>query len=292
MFASHRGRATHPAAADFGGQAFAQNSMLDVEFAELSDVGRLRQSNQDCLGHVVPETPEQICSHGWLFVLADGVGGQARGELASSTAVDTLVTGFRKAVPGELASGLLQRLVQHANTQVYETGRSTGLGGTAIATTVVACIIRHDRVAIAHVGDSRCYLVRRSQARALTRDHTLVGDQVRLGIMSAEAAASAKTRHVLSRSVGHDLFVNVDVNEHQIFAGDTLVLCCDGLHGAVSGGEIASILGAHHNLEIAAKELVALANQKDGSDNISLQIIRIRNVERVGMYRGRPYKLR
>src|SRR5215469_9779214 len=108
-----------------------------------------------------------------------------------------------------------------------------------MATTIVACALKHDRATIAHVGDSRCYLVRHRHAMALTRDHTWVNDQVRLGVMSAKEAAKAETRHVLSRTLGLELFANVDVSEHQIMTGDILMLCSDGLHGAVSPQEIA-----------------------------------------------------
>ena len=161
-----------------------------------------------------------------------------------------------------------------------------------MATTVVSCLLRYDRAAVAHVGDSRCYLIRRGQANVLTRDHTVVGEQQRLGILSADEAAESEARHILSRSLGYNLFVNVDLDEHQVLAGDVLLLCCDGLHGALSPQEMAAIVGRDSNLDAAARDLVALAKDKDGSDNISVQLIRIRDVEKVGMYRGRPYKLR
>ena len=160
-----------------------------------------------------------------------------------------------------------------------------------MATTLVACALRYDRAAVAHVGDSRCYLIRRGQANLLTRDHTVANEQIRLGIVSSSEAAGAGTKHLLIRSLGSELFVNVDVQEHQVLAGDVLVLCSDGLHGAVSGSEIAAVAASATNLTAAAHRLVEIANQRDGSDNISLQLIRVRGVERVGMYRGRPYRL-
>jgi PPM family protein phosphatase len=156
----------------------------------------------------------------------------------------------------------------------------------------VSCVVRYDRAAVAHVGDSRCYLVRRGEALQLTRDHTVVNDQVRLGLLSAREAADASTRHLLSRSLGNDLFVAVDSSDHQVYIGDVLVLCSDGLHGSVQKSEIAALTGNGGDLDKAAERLVALANQRDGSDNISIQIIRVLAIERMGMYRGRPYKLR
>jgi protein phosphatase len=265
--------------------------MLNVEFAQLSDPGRVRKQNDDYLGYVCPATPEQVRGHGWLFALADGVGGQERGDLASRVAVESLLAGFREAGAGEPHAALLERLVQAANTRVFDTGLTVGQSGTAIATTIVACALRFDRVVVAHVGDSRCYLVRRGQAEALTRDHTVVNEHVRLGIMSAREAAEASTKHLLSRSLGNDLFVSVETGEHQVHTGDVLVLCSDGLHGAVAEADIAGIVASAVDLAAAAQELVALANQRDGSDNISVQLIRVRGVERVGMYRGRPYRL-
>jgi protein phosphatase len=161
-----------------------------------------------------------------------------------------------------------------------------------MATTIVACALRHDRLVVAHVGDSRCYLVRQRQAKPLTRDHTVAQDHARLGILSTKDAAEAPTRHLLSRSIGAELFVNVETSEHQVLPDDVLVLCCDGLYHSVEALEIAAVAGYGGDLNAAAQRLVALANDRDGSDNISVQLIRIRSVERVGMYRGRPYKLR
>ncbi len=266
--------------------------MLELEFAELSHPGCVRTNNEDFLGSVAPTGPEEGRTHGWLFAVADGVGGQDLGEVASRTAIECMLEGFRRAAPGEPHGAVLSRLVQEANTRVYETGRSSGPGGVRMATTVVACALRFDRATVAHVGDSRCYLIRRGQATALTRDHTVVGDQVRMGIISAKEAAKAETRHILTRSLGNDMFVNVDVGEHQVLPGDVLLLCSDGLHGAVSAEMLAQTLGRHSTLAAAAQHLVETANLEDGSDNVTLQLIRIQDVERIGMYRGRPYKLR
>jgi len=268
-----------------------QNNPMDVEFAELSDVGRVRKGNEDYLGHAAPAEQEDVRARGWLFALADGVGGHDLGEVASHTAIERVLAGFRNATPGEPHPGLLTRLVREANTRVIDAGHAAKSGGISMATTIVACALRYDRVAVAHVGDSRCYLIRRGQPNLLTRDHTVANEHVRLKLLSKEDAAHAETRHVLSRSLGNDLAVNVEVNEHQVFAGDVLLLCSDGLHGSVEASEMAAVAGRDGDLSTAAKRLVDIANQRDGSDNISLQLIRVRSVERVGMYRGRPYRL-
>ena len=269
----------------------ASGHMLDLEFVARTDVGRVRDHNEDYFGYSSPATPAQVRTHGWLFVLADGVGGHEKGEVASKTAVESLLAGFPRAKDGESHSALLQRLVQQANTSVFETAVTGGRDSAGMATTIVACALRYDRVSVAHVGDSRCYLIRNGRAAQITRDHTVAGEHVRMGLITAQEAADGETNHILSRSLGTELIANVDTNDHQIFAGDVLLLCSDGLHGAVDASEMAAICGHGSDLHQAAEKLVALANDRGGGDNISVQLIRIRSVERMGMYRGRPYKL-
>jgi protein phosphatase len=117
-------------------------------------------------------------------------------------------------------------------------------------------------------------------------------DQARLGVLSAKEEAESASRHLLTRSLGTGLFVNVDIAEHALEAGDVLALCCDGMHNSVTGADMADAVSGGASLEDAARKLVDLANERDGSDNITVQLIQVRSVERVGMYRGRPYKLR
>jgi protein phosphatase len=259
--------------------------MLEIEFAELSDCGPVREHNEDFVGHSLPSNPEQTRSRGYVFTLADGVGGQDRGEVASQLTVETVLAEFGKAAPGENSSALLTRAIQAANTKVY------GEGHGAIASTVVACALRFDRATIAHVGDSRCYLIRHGRLQLLTRDHTVVNEQVRLGLFTEQEAQRAATRNVLSRSIGVNMFVSPEVNEHTVRAGDLLLLCSDGLHGAVAGEKIARIATSGGGLKEATKQLIAIANASDGGDNVSVQLIRVQSVEAVGMYRGRPYRL-
>jgi protein phosphatase len=265
--------------------------MLELEFAELTDAGVARQNNEDFLGRFVPATQELARSHGWLFVLADGVGGQDQGEIASQLAVETLTEGFRKAPAREAHTVLLPKLVRAANSEILQAGLSANPGGSGMATTVVACALRFDRAIVSHVGDSRCYLVRGKLAVPLTRDHTVPSEQLRMRLISAREAADAGTAHLLSRSLGMNLFVNVETSEHQLAVGDTLLLCSDGLHHSVTSDDIAEIVGANANLSRAAANLVDIAKERDGSDNISVQLIRALAVERVGMYRGRQYKI-
>ncbi len=264
---------------------------MDCEFAQISDLGRVRQGNEDYFGHVTPATPEEARERGYLFALADGVGGHDLGEVASHTAIESVLADFKESAAGEPHGSLLNRLIRTANTRVIDAGHASNGVGAAMATTIVACALRYDRATVAHVGDSRCYLIRRGQPNLLTRDHTVANEHVRLKILSRDEASQAETRHMLSRSLGNNLMVNVEINEHQVFAGDVLLLCSDGLHGSVEASEMAALTSHGGDLSTAAKRLVELANQRDGSDNISLQLIRVRSVERVGMYRGRPYRL-
>jgi protein phosphatase len=265
--------------------------MLEVEFAQLTDCGKVRDHNEDYVGYVEPANAQEARTRGWLFALADGVGGSEAGEVASHGAVETLLAGFRGAPAGEQHAPLIRRLVQAANEHVYSAGRDAGPGGISMATTLVVCALRFDRVTVAHVGDSRCYLLRGNAATLLTRDHTVVNEQVRLGLLTPKEAAESSTKNVLTRSLGMDLITNVEIGESQVQAGDVLLLCSDGLHGSVEGADMTAAVQRMNNPGDAARMLVALANERDGGDNISIQLIRVKSVERVGMYRGRPYKL-
>ncbi|MFZ3210587.1 MAG: protein phosphatase 2C domain-containing protein, partial [Terriglobales bacterium] len=147
------------AGTDAGMRRSSPNSLLDVEFAQLSDRGCVREDNEDYLGFALPATPDEARTQGWLFAVADGVGGQEQGQVAAKAAVEKLVAGFREAPKNEAHTRLLPRLIQTANTHVYETGRTAAPASVAMATTIVACALRFDRLVVAHVGDSRCYLI-------------------------------------------------------------------------------------------------------------------------------------
>jgi PPM family protein phosphatase len=257
--------------------------MLDIDFAEASDCGPVRPHNEDFIGHSVPSNPQHARRRGWLFVLADGVGGQDRGEVASRLTVETMLDECAQVAVGENSAGLFARSIQSANTKVYEAGHGS------IASTLVACVLRFDRATVAHVGDSRCYLIRHGRPRRLTRDHTVLNEQSRFGVFGSQRA---KMRGVLSRSIGNQLFVAPEISQHHVLPGDLLLLCSDGLHGAVSDQEIARIVTSGGSLKEAVQQLIEIANQNDGSDNVSVQLIRVKEVEAVGMYRGRPYRLR
>src|ERR1700686_1801681 len=138
----------------------ASGHMLDLEFVERTDVGRVRDHNEDYLGYASPATPAQVRTHGWMFVLADGVGGHEKGEVASKTAVESIVAGFHNAKDGESHSAVLQRLLQQANTSVFEAAVTGGRSSAGMATTVVACALGEKREALARGGGARWLLTR------------------------------------------------------------------------------------------------------------------------------------
>lgn len=269
--------------------------MLELEFAEITDRGLLREGNEDFVGHVLPTTAAQVRDQGWLFALADGMGGHAQGEVASKLAVETMLAGFRKIPKGVMHASLLPRLVQEANAAVYEAGHASQVRGQSMGTTLVACALRFDSAVISHVGDSRCYLFRNGSGALLTHDHTMAAEQARLGILSMPGEKSDfdpdHIRHMLTRSLGFDLFVAADTITVNVIPGDMLLLCSDGLHGYVSDAEIERIINIHPSLDKAAAALIAAANATGGNDNVSALLIRVVGVERMGLYRGRPYRL-
>ena len=265
--------------------------MLDLEFAERTDPGKVRSNNEDAVGHVLPMGPAQVQSQGWFFATADGMGGHEQGEVASHLALMTALEGFRKIPKGVMHVSLLPRLVQEANAAVYDAGLATALRGARMGTTFVACALRFDSAVVSHVGDSRCYLFRNGNGTQLTRDHTMAAEQVRLGILTKEEAAAHDGRHVLTRSLGNELFVAADTLTVNILPGDVLLLCTDGLYGYVPDTAILQIILRNSDLEKAADALVAAANEAGGQDNVSVQLIRVKAIERMGLYRGRPYRL-
>lgn len=266
--------------------------MLDIQFGQASDPGKVRTNNEDSMGSFVPASRHEARSLGFLFAIADGVGGTDLGEVASAKAIEVLTSEFAKAQAGSMLPGLLPRLVQHANAAVHDCLLQPRYRGKKMATTLVACAVRYDQAVVSHVGDSRCYLVRNGQAKQVTQDHTLVNQQRKLGLIAAEDIADSASRHVLIKSLGPELFVAPDTTSVTLQAGDVLVLCSDGLHDEMPESEIARIVcQSGKDMNAIAWELVRRAVEIDGNDNTTAQVIRIRGVEQVGMYRGRPYRL-
>jgi protein phosphatase len=265
--------------------------MLDILFGQHSDFGKVRTNNEDSMGAFIPKSRAQGRSHGFLFAVADGVGGMDLGEVASAKAVQVMTEGFAQAQPGTMLTNLMPKLVEMANTAVHDAALSPEYRGHKMATTLVSLALRYDQAVVTHVGDSRCYLVRNGVARQITQDHTWVNEQRKLGLMNAQEAAESESRHVLIRSIGPEMFVAPDITAHTIQPDDVFILCTDGLHDEMSEEEMARIVTQKKPAEELVRELVARAVEIDGGDNTTAQVIRVRDIEQVGMYRGRPYRL-
>jgi len=266
--------------------------MLDLEFSQFSDRGPTRKRNEDSVGSVLPDSPQDMRVRGWLFAVADGVGGHNLGDVASRTAVESVRAGFRRAPSGEMLTTTLTRLIQQASSDVQAAARSAGPEGAGMATTIVLCALRYDRAVIAHVGDSRCYRIQKGVVSILTKDHTVANEQKLMGLITAQEFNSSANRHLLSRSLGMDLFVSPDITEIPVQAGDVFVLCSDGVHNSLSNADMLRIASGKDDLNAQAEQMAQHAMDADGSDNVTVLMIRVLDIERMGMYRGRPYKIR
>jgi PPM family protein phosphatase len=273
------------------GIRFSAAYMLDLQFGAASDFGKVRKNNEDAMGSFIPSSRRQARSHGFLFAVADGVGGLDLGEVASATAITVVTEEFSRAQAGSMLISLLPRLIQRANAAIHDRALEPQHRGRKMATTLVVCALRYDQAVVSHVGDSRCYLVRNGRARQVTQDHTLVNEQKKVGLISDSEIKASDSRHVLIRSLGPEMFVSPDTTAVTLEAGDVLVLCTDGLHDEMTESMIAEIASQRKSADEIARELVGRAVEIDGGDNTTAQVIRVRGVEQVGMYRGRPYRM-
>ncbi|HZS71318.1 MAG TPA: Stp1/IreP family PP2C-type Ser/Thr phosphatase [Candidatus Acidoferrum sp.] len=244
----------------------------------LTDVGRVRTNNEDCF---------QIVKPLGLYVLSDGMGGEAHGEVASAMAVETVVRHCVEAEANPAApffgqpqrnwSDRTKRLssaVYLANREIFESAKQNterrGMGAT-----LTAAWIDGSKLSIAHVGDSRAYLLRGGALQQLTNDHSLVAEQVRKGILTPAEAEQSEMQSVLTRALGAQAQVEIDAEELGLFKGDLVLLCSDGLTRMVTEPEIAGTLQAETDPARAAAKLVALANENGGADNVTVLVIRL-----------------
>ena len=237
---------------------------MKVSHSARTDVGQTRDHNEDSYG--VGEG-EQVERFGELLVVCDGMGGHAAGEIASRVAVDTILSGYY-AADDEERNDVLEQAFSNANEQIYASGHGS------MGTTGVAALLHHDALHIANVGDSRAYLIRDGEIRQLSRDHSFVSDQVAAGLITAEQARSSPHRNVITRALGYQSEVSVDLFRWPLQVGDIILLCSDGLHGLVTDDEIAEIVMANP-AEEAIDRLIDLANERGGSDNITVAIARV-----------------
>jgi serine/threonine protein phosphatase PrpC len=251
---------------------------LRIEFGASSDVGRARPHNEDC-----------YCAlrELGLFVLADGIGGQAKGEVASAMAVEVVTAHCMQAPSSPFTpfsgkprphvserTAFLASAVHSANRKIRLAAAKSpahrGMGAT-----VVAAWLEGQRLSLAHVGDSRAYLLRAGALQHLTLDHSLAAERVRRGFITQREAQTSALQSVLLRAVGMDEEIEVDVCEHLLMGGDAVLLCTDGLTRMVSDSEIAFALSTCESAQAAADRLVAMANDHGGQDNITVVVLRM-----------------
>lgn len=250
-----------------------------LEIASQTDPGTVRSHNEDSV------TYEPACG---LVVLADGMGGYNAGEVASGIAVSVVATEIsyrlqeanpadRDDATGEdMAVSLLRDYIQKANASIYHASQSqpqySGMG-----TTIVSGLFYDNRVAVAHIGDSRMYRLRGETLEAITRDHSLLQEQIDGGIISVADARLSKNKNLVTRAVGIDAEVVAEIHVHDVLVGDVYLLCSDGLNDMVEDDDIQSTLYAMQgNLPLAAGQLVQMANDNGGRDNISVILVRIK----------------
>jgi len=249
-----------------------------ISFAELTDTGRVRDHNEDAIG-----SDPSI----GLMVLADGMGGYNAGEVASGIAVQIVpelaTEGAGRENRDEIDphSGMMRQsivlrdAVYRANKIIFQTAQSQthceGMG-----TTIVACMFYDNKVSVAHVGDSRAYRVRNGSFEQLTMDHSLLQELVDRGFYSAEEAQRSTNRNYVTRALGVEPTVEVEVHEYDVLPDDIYLLCSDGLPDMVEDEDIhLTISTFNDSLDVVGKQLIELANDHGGRDNISVQLARV-----------------
>ena len=259
---------------------------MELTYAWLTSPGPVRPNNEDYVGFWEPDDEEQRRSRGAVAVIADGVGGQDCGEVASRMSVEVVLRQFREAQEHASPHGVLWNVINAANVAVYDRGMEQREKGR-MATTLVVSIFRNTEVSIGHVGDSRVYLVQGGKAQQITANHTYAAMQQKLGLISAQEAAHSEMRSMLMRSIGRDPTVQVNLHTVRVNQGDYLVQCTDGLHQFLTEDEICEIV-THVPPQEACKQLLALAEKRGTEDNLTVQVVRVDRVEEMMFYRGLP----
>ncbi len=245
-----------------------------IELANLTDVGCERTDNEDNYCYAEPDSDEELIKRGRLAVIADGMGGQEGGQIASRLAVDTVREVFLYGDESDPAAALVNAY-QSAHSAIqnfaHEHPELLGMG-----TTCTAAVVRDGQLTYGHVGDSRLYLLRDGKITRVTRDQSYVQQMVESGVISAEEAKTHPSRNILTSALGSESTVQADFAESPIplQSSDILLLCTDGLHGLVSDEEMLAVSSQNSPRE-ACKKLVDMAKQRGGYDNITVQIVRI-----------------
>ncbi len=249
--------------------------LATLKMGAKTDLGRIRENNEDKFDFYEPEDPSVLATKGAFYAVADGMGGHSAGQIASEMALKTVIQAYY-ANPSADTEASLRRAIEEGNALVYDTAQAVpdrqGMG-----TTLTAAVVREDQLTVAQVGDSRAYLLRDGHLTQITEDHSWVAEQVRLGVMTAEDAVHSPFRNIITRSVGTSQSVEPDIASHALRAGDTLLLCSDGLTGHVDLPDLEAIL-LEHGPSVAAMRLVEEANRRGGRDNITALILSVRGL--------------
>jgi len=264
-----------------------EGEAVQIVSSGLSDVGRVRTNNEDSF---------RIVEALNLYILSDGMGGEAHGEVASAMAVD-VINKYCEAekedsgatvldeVPASISSQTrrLKNAVAQANFQIFQSAQKNpeqrGMGAT-----ITTLWLKDTLMSIAHVGDSRAYLLRNGNLQQLTNDHSLVAEQVRRGLITPQQAEESEMQSVLLRALGAHPEVEIDVDEVEIIPRDVLLLCSDGLTRMVTEPEIAGALQAETIPSAAAERLIALANENGGVDNVTVIVVRFEDDANKGWF--------
>ncbi|MCU0490203.1 MAG: Stp1/IreP family PP2C-type Ser/Thr phosphatase [Chloroflexaceae bacterium] len=236
---------------------------MQVRCAGRTDKGITRETNQDCFGIGYAPPGSQNAE---LLVVCDGMGGHSAGDVASRMGVETILEYYR--TNGGQAAELLESAFNEANRRIISAGRGN------MGTTGVAALFEGDQVVVANIGDSRAYLIRNGELRQITRDHSLVGDQLAAGLLTPEEARQSNIRNIITRALGHQHSADTDIFAETVQPGDTILLSTDGMHGLVEDSEIAEVITTL-SLEDAIHQLVDLANERGGTDNITVTAARV-----------------
>lgn len=246
-----------------------------IEVSGQSDIGCLRKNNEDALGYWEPEEDEQFARKGRLAIVADGMGGYEGGQEASRLAVETLVDTYRDYAGNDPQQALIDGL-QAANEGIRQYGMEhpalQGMGTTCTAAAIVG-----DALHYVHVGDTRLYLIREGQISQVTRDHSYVGRLVEAGMITRAEAEKHPQRNILTAAVGTtaELIMDAPMRPEPLRRDDVIVICTDGLWGQVQDQEILEAVKAQ-SAESAGRDLIELARQRGGPDNITVYILRLR----------------
>ncbi len=246
-----------------------------VKFAAKTDMGQVRENNEDKFDFYEPEAPSVLAHRGCLYAVGDGIGGALAGQIASEMMLKNVIAGYYDSTVEDLQTALHEAIV-NTNDRIYHLAQMiperNGMG-----TTLVGAVVIEDRVVVMQVGDSRAYLVRDGQITQITHDHSWVEEQVRAGLMRREDAELSPFRNVITRSIGAAPHVMPDFYEERALPGDIWVLCSDGLTGHVGDDEILFIAGQQAPSE-AARQLIELANSRGGRDNITVFVVSVRDL--------------